>query len=118
MRYDPAVYLFLALLESVDQPERAILRLREFGIPDPWAVRARSAASILSTEVPIFAGLRNLAVGAEDDRMLLISVLPDFPVEEVRRLVERVQLEMDADEPPMGRIVALPLLSAPVMALR
>lgn len=108
------MYLFLAFLETVDQPERAIQRLREFGIPEPWAVRARSATSILSAEVPIFAGLRSLAVGADDDRILLVSVLPDFPAEEVQRLIERVQLEMDADEPPMGRIVAFPVLSPPL----
>ena len=108
------MYLFLAFLETADQPERAVQRLRDFGLPDPWALRARSAHSLLSNEVPLFAGLRNLTVGADDDRMVLVSVLPDFPAEEVQRLLERIQLEMDADDPPMGRIVAMPVLGAPL----
>jgi len=77
-------------------------------------VRARSAMAALSAEVPIFAGLRGLAVGADEDRLVLVSLMPDAPAAEVERLVQRVQLEMDADDPPMGRLVALPVIGAPV----
>jgi hypothetical protein len=108
------VYLLLTFLEHADQPERALRRLREFDLPEPWVVRARSAMAALSAEVPIFAGLRGLAVGADEDRLLLVSLLPDAPAEEVERLVQRLQLEMDADDPPMGRVVALPVIGAPV----
>lgn len=107
------MYLFLIFLQQIDQPERAIQRLREFGIPEPWTLRARSVAAALSAEVPLFAGLRSLALGADEDRLVLVSLLPAFPAEEVQRLVERIQLEMDADDPPMGRIVALPVMAAP-----
>jgi hypothetical protein len=107
------VYLFLAFLNHADQPERAIRRLRDFGLPEPWVVRARSVAATLSAEVPIFAGLRSLALGADEDRLLLVSLLPTSTPEEVERLVQRVQLEMDADDPPMGRLVALPVIGAP-----
>ncbi len=75
-------------------------------------VRARSAAATLSAEVPVFAGLRSLALGADEDRLILVSLLPIFPPEEVERLVQRIQLEMDADDPPMGRLVALPVIGA------
>jgi hypothetical protein len=67
----------------------------------------------LSAEVPVFAGLRSLALGADEDRVLLVSLLPAVSAEEMERLVQRVQLEMDADDPPMGRLVALPVISAP-----
>jgi HAMP domain-containing protein len=107
------VYLLIAFLDQVEQTERAIRRLREFGIPEPLVVRARSAAAALSAEVPVFAGLRSLALGADEDRLLLVSLLPPSPTEEVERLVQRVQLEMDADDPPMGRLVALPVIAAP-----
>jgi hypothetical protein len=43
-----------------------------------------------------------------------VSVLPQSSSEEIERLVQRVQLEMDADEPPMGRLIALPVIAAPV----
>ncbi len=68
----------------------------------------------LSAEVPVFAGLRSLALGADEDRLILVSLMPDLPAEEVERLVQRVQLEMDADDPPMGRLVALPVIGAPM----
>ena len=107
------MYLLITFLDQVEQTERAIRRLREFGIPEPLVVRARSAAAALSAEVPVFAGLRSLALGADEDRLLLVSLLPPSPAEEVERLVQRVQLEMDADDPPMGRLVALPVIAAP-----
>ncbi len=107
------MYLLIAFLDQVEQTERAIRRLREFGIPEPLVVRARSAAAALSAEVPVFAGLRSLALGADEDRLLLVSLLPPSPTEELERLVQRVQLEMDADDPPMGRLVALPVIAAP-----
>ncbi|GEL71717.1 MULTISPECIES: hypothetical protein [Myxococcus] len=107
------MYLVITFLEQLEGTERAIRRLREFGIPEPLVVRARSAAAALSAEVPVFAGLRSLALGADDDRVILVSLLPGLPPEEMERLVQRVQLEMDADEPPMGRLVAMPVISAP-----
>jgi hypothetical protein len=107
------VYLVITFLEQLEGTERAIRRLREFGIPEPLVVRARSAAAALSAEVPVFAGLRSLALGADEDRVVLVSLLPGLPAEEMERLVQRVQLEMDADDPPMGRLVALPVISAP-----
>lgn len=108
------MFLLITLLDQVEQLERAIRRLRDFGIPEPLVLRARSAAAALSAEVPIFAGLRSLALGADEDRLLLVSVLPQSSSEEIERLVQRVQLEMDADEPPMGRLIALPVIAAPV----
>ena len=108
------MFLVITLLDQVEQLERAIRRLRDFGIPEPWVVRARSAAAALSAEVPVFAGLRSLALGADEDRLLLLSLLPQSSAEEAERLIQRVQLEMDADEPPMGRLIALPVIAAPV----
>ncbi|AKF81621.1 hypothetical protein OWM54_42380 [Myxococcus sp. MISCRS1] len=107
------MYLVITFLEQVEGTERAIRRLREFGIPEPLVVRARSAAAALSAEVPVFAGLRSLALGADEDRVLLVSTLPGVSAEEMERMIQRVQLEMDADDPPMGRLVALPVIAAP-----
>ena len=65
--------------------------------------------------MPVFAGLRSLALGADEDRLLLLSLLPAARAEELERLIQRVQLEMDADDPPMGRLVALPVIAAPTL---
>jgi len=40
-------------------------------------------------------------------------MLPAVSAEEMERMIQRVQLEMDADDPPMGRLVALPVIAAP-----
>jgi hypothetical protein len=106
------VHLVLAFLHRSDQPERAVARFREFGLPEPLLLRARSAAAALSTEVPVFAGLRNLALGVDEDRLLLVCHATFTSDEDVQRVITRIQLEMDADDPPMGTVVALPLIAA------
>lgn len=104
------MFLVIALLNRVDEPEKAIQRFRELGLPDPVLLRARSAAAALSAEVPVFAGLRSLALGADEDRLVGLSLL-DAGQSEVERLLTRVQLEMDADDPPMGQLVALQVIA-------
>jgi hypothetical protein len=104
------VHLFVAFLNHVDLAEKAISRFREFGLGEPWIVRARSPDAILSAEVPVFGGLKGLALGADEDRLVALS-LAKVDADEAQRLVTRVQLEMSADEPPMGSIVALSLLA-------
>ena len=105
------MYLVLTFLDRNDPPETAIARLKAVGIPEPLVLRARSVGAALSTEVPIFAGLRTLATGADEDRMLLVSLWPISDGAEVKRLITRVQLEMSTDDPPSGRIVAVPALA-------
>jgi hypothetical protein len=104
------MFLFLVFLLRSDAPERAVERLTTFGLTDPLVIRARSAAQVLSADVPMFAGLRSLAPGADEDRLMLVSLWKGS-ADDAQKLVSRVQLEMDADDPPMGRIVALPLIS-------
>jgi hypothetical protein len=103
--------LVLVFLNRPDQPEKVVERLRAFGVPDPLFIRARSAAAALSAEVPIFAGLRSLAIGADEDRLVLMTLMAFASKDEAERLVTRLQLEMDADSPPSGRVVALDVLS-------
>lgn len=107
------MHLLLVFLNQADQPEKAIERLRQFGVPDPFFVRARSTAAALSSEMPVFAGLRSLALGADEDRLVLVSLKSFASADEAERLVTRLQLEMDADHPPSGRIVALPVVGSP-----
>ena len=104
------MHLLVAFVNQ-SEPEKALERFRQFRIPEPVVVRARSAAAALSADVPLFAGLRSLAPGADEDRLVLLSLLP-ATAEETQALVTRLQLEMDADDPPMGRLVAVPVLGA------
>ena len=107
-----SVHLVVTLLNRSDQPERAIARLREFGVPEPLIIRARSAAAALSAEVPVFAGLRSLAFGADEDRLVMVSVARFESEEDVQRVITRIQLEMDADDPPMGTVFAFPVVAS------
>ena len=106
------MYLFIALINRSDLAEKTVARFRHFGLGEPWVIRARSASAVLSAEVPVFGGLRSLALGADEDRLLAISLLASEDPSEVERLVTRVQLEMNADDPPMGQVVALPVIPA------
>jgi hypothetical protein len=106
------VHLLVAIVNQ-SEPDKALARFKQFNLPEPVVVRARSAAAALSADVPLFAGLRSLAPGADEDRLVLLCLLP-VSSEEAQALVTRVQLEMDADDPPMGRLVAMPVMGSAI----
>lgn len=106
------MHLIALFLNRSEEPELAVRRLREFGVPDPLFLRARSTAQALAAEVPVFSGLRSLAHGADEDRLVLLTLKTFAAPEEADRLVARLQLEMDADQPPSGRIIAIPVVAA------
>ena len=105
------MHVFLAVIDKADAAERLIARFRQFGLGEPAVLRARSAAAVLSAEVPVFGGLKGLVLGADEDRLIGLSFV-DVDAAEAQRLVTRVQLEMDADDPPMGRIFSFAVLAA------
>ena len=109
------MFLLIILLDQVEQSPAGHPPAPGLWNPGAAGAPVRSATAALSAEVPVFAGLRSLALGADEDRLMLVSLLPQPGQEEVERLVQRVQLEMDADEPPMGRLIALPVIAAPLM---
>lgn len=105
------MFLLALLLERVDEPERAIALLRQAGVSEPILLRGRSASAALSTEVPVFAGLRSLAAGADDDRLIAFGLAPLASTEEAQKALARLKLELDADHPPSGRAFGLPLIA-------
>jgi len=105
------VHLLIALLEAADTSDRTLAHLSAAGVREPWILRARSAAAVLSADVPVFSGLRSLAFGTDEDRLVVLALI-DLPTqEEVSALLLRVQAELDKERPSAGRAFALPLVS-------
>jgi hypothetical protein len=98
--------LLLVLAEATLTPEKLLERLRAVGAEDVWVVRARSAGAIGAAEVPVFAGLKALVAGADEDRLVALASLGGDETS-CRDKLTKLQLELSADDPPSGRALLL-----------
>jgi hypothetical protein len=113
------VFLAVGLLDRAGAPEVVAEHLRASGVPDPWVLRARSLGA-LTADVPIFGGLRSLASGADEDRLIVIAVLATDSGEDARAQLTKVEqaaqsAEVLVSHPAVqraGRSMHLPQLAA------
>jgi hypothetical protein len=97
-------------LDRAGAPEVVAEHLRTSGVPDPWVLRARSLGA-LTADVPIFGGLRSLASGADDDRLIVIAVLDTDSGPDARARLAKVEQAAQSAE-IHARWLAVPLLLA------
>lgn len=103
------MHLFIVFLAEADRAPMLAERLEGTGAR-PTFVRGRSAAAVLEADVPIFAGLRSLAQGADEDRLLAIWLSPVGP-EEIAGELEKVRAALEEGDSPLGSVVALGALA-------
>jgi hypothetical protein len=104
------VFLAVGLLDRAGAPEVVAEHLRASGVPDPWVLRARSLGA-LTADVPIFGGLRSLASGADEDRLIVIAVLATDSGEDARAQLTKVEQAAQSAE-IHAQWLALPVVLA------
>ena len=107
--------LLLVLAEATLTPEKLVERLRGVGLENVWVARARSAEAIGAAEVPVFAGLKALVAGADEDRLVALALMPGDEAS-CRSTLTKLQLELSADDPPSGRALLIGATAAEVGA--
>ncbi len=79
----------------------------ELGITGATVLDARGMAQVLSSDVPIFAGLSALFPGGSSNSHMILSVLETGRVDEVVKLIEDVC--GDFSEPGSGILFTVPV---------
>ncbi len=99
--------LFVCILKDYRRVEDVHLGLVELGVTGGTVLEGRGMGQILTSEVPIFAGLRGLFPGAAAESHVIFSVMARSRVSAWRALVERVAGPLDA--PGSGVLFTLPV---------
>lgn len=80
--------LFMAVIHDAERLDDVLSGFLELGVTGATVVNSEGMGSVLSHDVPIFAGLQTLLAGSRPQNRLLLSVVPE---EKVRVLVELIQ---------------------------
>lgn len=99
--------LLFCVIKDYRQLDMLLEGFIELGISGATVLDARGMAQVLSSDVPIFAGLSSLFPGGNADSHVVMSVLPSERVPEVISLIEDVC--GDFSEPGSGILFSVPI---------
>ncbi len=81
--------LLICIVKNDDAVEDILTGFLELGIGGATVLTARGMAEIISAQVPLFAGFKDVFQAGGTSRLIL-SAMPTDKVEEAQRLIERL----------------------------
>jgi nitrogen regulatory protein P-II 1 len=99
--------LLVAVINHEEQVDDILAGFVELGISGATIVGSTGMGRVLSTDVPIFAGLRSLGADSRPGNRMIFCVAEEAKVEAAMALVERVCGDLSA--PGRGIAFAVPV---------
>ncbi|MBF0170472.1 MAG: hypothetical protein HQK87_05205 [Nitrospinae bacterium] len=99
--------LFVCVLNEPSAVEDVMAGFLEIGVAGSTIIDSRGMGKIISQDIPIFGGFKNLFEGAREANVTIFSVMASSLVEEAIRVVEEVHKSLD--EPSSGIVFTLPV---------
>ena len=103
----PTMRLLVAVVHDPEKLDEILSGFVELGITGATLVNSEGMGSVLSHDVPIFAGLQTLISGSRAQNRLLLSVIPLDKVKPAVDLLQEVSGGLDA--PATGIAFTLPV---------
>jgi nitrogen regulatory protein P-II 1 len=103
----PSMRLLVAVIHDPEKLDEILSGFVELGITGATLVNSEGMGSVLSHDVPIFAGLQTLISGSRAQNRLLLSVIP---IDKVKPAVDLLQeVSGGLDSPATGIAFTLPV---------
>jgi nitrogen regulatory protein PII len=102
-----AMRLLIAVIHDPAKLDEVLSGFLELGITGATVLQSEGMGSVLSQEIPIFAGLQTLVAGARPQNRLVFSVIPETQVEPAVALLQDVCGGLDS--PGTGIAFTLPV---------
>ncbi len=99
--------LLVCIIKDHHQVEEILTGFLELGIRGATVIDGRGMGQILSTDVPIFAGFKNLFPGGSSGTYVLMSVVTEEVIEPAAALVNEVC--EDLEQAGTGFLFTLPV---------
>ena len=103
----PTMRLLVAVIHDPEKLDEILSGFIELGITGATLVNSEGMGSVLSHDIPIFAGLQTLVSGSRPQNRLLLSVIPQDKVEPAVALLQEASGGLDA--PGTGIVFTLPV---------
>lgn len=105
--------LLVAVINEEERVDEILAGFVELGITGATIVPSKGMGRVLSSDVPIFAGLRSLSARSRPGNQMLFCIADDAKVEEAIELIQEVCGDLTAPGSgilftlPVGRVVGL-----------
>ena len=99
--------LLVAVIHDAEKLDEILSGFLELGITGATVLHSEGMGSVLSHDVPIFAGLQTLISGSRPQNRLVLSVVPEDKVQPAVDLLQDVSGGLDA--PATGIVFTLPV---------
>ena len=99
--------LLVAVVHDPEKLDEILSGFIEIGITGATVLTSEGMGSVLSQDIPIFAGLQTLVSGSRPQNRLILSVILEDQVEPAVELLQDVS--GDLDEPATGIAFTLPV---------
>ncbi|MHA1568556.1 MAG: P-II family nitrogen regulator [Alphaproteobacteria bacterium] len=101
------MHLLMMVINDEDTVQNVLAALMEVGITTATVVESQGMGKIVTEQMPIFAGFRNLWGGANPYNTTVFTVLEDDILQETIDLVSEVMFEIV--DTPRGVIFTIPV---------
>jgi nitrogen regulatory protein P-II 1 len=99
--------LFVAVVHDPEKLDEILSGFLEIGITGATVVNSEGMGSLLSQDIPIFAGLQTLVSGSRPQNRLILSVISEDKVQPVVDILKDVT--GDLDKPATGIAFTVPV---------
>ena len=99
--------LLVLILNKVEKLEEVLEGFLEVGITGATIIESVGMGQILSEEVPIFAGLRFMFVGAKPHNKMILSVIKEDKEKPAIRVLRKILGDMS--KPGTGIVFTIPI---------
>lgn len=100
--------LFVCVLNETERLNDVVSAFVEVGAPGATVIESQGMGQIVATEIPIFAGFRQLMAGARPFNYTIFSVIEKPEVVEELKHILRGLLERDAEK-AKGIVFTIPV---------
>jgi nitrogen regulatory protein P-II 1 len=103
----PSMRLLVAVVHDPEKLDEILSGFLEIGITGATVLNSEGMGSVLSHDIPIFAGLQTLVSGSRPQNRLVLSVISQDKVKPVLELLRDVS--GDLDKPATGIAFTVPV---------
>ena len=103
----PETRLLVAVINDPEKVDQILSGFVELGITGATVLQSEGMGSVLSHDIPIFAGLQTLISGSKPQNRMIFSVVPLERVDSVIALMQEIMGNLAA--PATGIVFTLPV---------
>lgn len=99
--------LFVCVINQPEAVEDVIAAFIEIGVPGCTIIDSKGMGKIITQDIPIFSGFKNMFSGTRESNVTIFSVMDSDLVDKAIKIIEEIHVSFS--EPSSGIMFTLPV---------